>query len=81
MKAKVHITLKKSISDPQGIAVKNALNSLKYNEVKDVRIGKIIELDLGECEGLDIENRIREMCEKLLANTVVEHYRYEVLEG
>jgi len=81
MKAKVHVTLKKSISDPQGIAIKNALNSLKYNEVKDVRIGKIIELDLGECEGLDIENRIREMCEKLLANTVVEHYRYEVLEG
>lgn len=64
--------------DPQGSAVKNSLHSLSYNEVEDVRIGKYMELTLNETANVD--ERIKEMCEKLLANTVIEDYTYEVEE-
>ena len=78
MKAKVYVTLKKSVLDPQGKAVQHALASMGFAEVKDVRMGKYIELDLGAVEKSAAEEKIRVMCEKLLANTVIEDYKYDV---
>ncbi len=78
MKAKVYVTLKKSVLDPQGKAVQQALSSMGFNEVKDVRMGKYIELDLGAIEKTQAEQKIKSMCEKLLANTVIEEFRYEL---
>ena len=77
MKARVVVTLKKSVLDPQGLAVGRALGSLGFNEVKDVRLGKIIELDLDARDASEAKKRVQDMCEKLLANTVIEEYRVE----
>ena len=76
MKARVHVMLKDGVLDPQGEAVKAALGTLGFQGVNDVRQGKVIELDLAD--GTD-EAMLAEMCEKLLANTVIESYRVEVL--
>jgi phosphoribosylformylglycinamidine synthase subunit PurS len=78
MKAKVHVTLKNGVLDPQGKAVENALGTLGFNGVESVRIGKYIELDLAETDTAKAEAQVTEMCEKLLANTVIENYRVEV---
>ncbi|BDG34359.1 phosphoribosylformylglycinamidine synthase subunit PurS [Parageobacillus sp. VR-IP] len=78
-KVKVYVTLRESVLDPQGTAVKGALHSLSYTEVQDVRIGKFMELVI-EKSDRDIDKLVREMCEKLLANTVIEDYRYEIEE-
>jgi phosphoribosylformylglycinamidine synthase subunit PurS len=77
MKARVVVTLKKSVLDPQGQAVTRALRSLGFSEVKDVRLGKIIELDLETKDPAEAKKRVQDMCEKLLANTVIEEYRVE----
>ncbi len=79
MKAKVYVTLKKSVLDPQGKAVQHALSTMGFNEVKDVRVGKYIELELGAIDKAKAEAKIRTMCEKLLANTVIEEYRCELV--
>jgi phosphoribosylformylglycinamidine synthase subunit PurS len=78
-KVKVYVTLRESVLDPQGTAVKGALHSLSYTEVQDVRIGKFMELVI-EKSDRDIDKLVREVCEKLLANTVIEDYRYEIEE-
>jgi phosphoribosylformylglycinamidine synthase subunit PurS len=78
-KVKIYVTLRESVLDPQGTAVKGALHSLSYKEVQDVRIGKFMELVIEKSER-DIDVLVREMCEKLLANTVIEDYRYEIEE-
>ena len=78
MKAKVYVTLKKSVLDPQGKTVQQALSTMGFSEVKDVRMGKYIELDLGSIQKEQAEAKIKTMCEKLLANTVIEEYRYEL---
>ena len=78
-KVKVYVSLKESVLDPQGSAVQHALHSMTYNEVQDVRIGKYMELTI-EKSDRDLEVLVKEMCEKLLANTVIEDYRYEVEE-
>ena len=78
MKAKVTVMLKDGVLDPQGEAVKHALNSLKYNKVKSVRQGKVIEIGLDEISEERANKSIREMCEKLLANTVIESYEIEI---
>jgi phosphoribosylformylglycinamidine synthase PurS subunit len=80
MKAVVHVSLKSGVLDPQGKAVADTLARMGYGEVSAARVGKVIELELED--GLakaDAEKRVREMCEKLLANTVIESYRIEVL--
>lgn len=74
MKAKIYITLKSGVLDPQGKAVQHALSALGFSEVKDVRVGKYIELEMEK----NSEERIRQMCEKLLANTVIESYRFTI---
>ena len=76
MKARVHVMLKEGVLDPQGEAVRHALGGLGFDGVDAVRQGKVIELDLAA--GTDAAT-IGEMCEKLLANTVIESYRIEVL--
>ncbi|SIT92850.1 phosphoribosylformylglycinamidine synthase subunit PurS [Edaphobacillus lindanitolerans] len=78
-KVNVFVTLRESVLDPQGVAVKDALHSMGYAEVSDVRIGKFLELTIDESER-DLDTAVREMCEKLLANTVIEDYRYEIKE-
>jgi phosphoribosylformylglycinamidine synthase len=78
-KVKVYVTLRESVLDPQGSAVKSALHSMEYKEVQDVRIGKYMELTI-EKSDRDLEESVREMCEKLLANTVIEDFSYEVQE-
>jgi phosphoribosylformylglycinamidine synthase len=77
MRATVVVMLKKSVLDPQGQAVSRALGSLGFSEVKDVRLGKIIELDLDARDAAEARKRVEQMCEKLLANTVIEEYRVE----
>jgi phosphoribosylformylglycinamidine synthase subunit PurS len=77
-KVKVTITLRESVLDPQGQAVSGAIERLGFDGVSNVRIGKLIEL---EVEDKVTELEIKEMCEKLLANTVIEDYRYEIEEG
>ncbi|MEC1017094.1 phosphoribosylformylglycinamidine synthase subunit PurS [Bacillus velezensis] len=78
-KVKVYVSLKESVLDPQGSAVQHALHSMTYNEVQDVRIGKYMELTI-EKSDRDLDALVKERCEKLLANTVIEDYRYEVEE-
>ena len=76
MKARVDVMLKDGVLDPQGAAVLHALGNLGFDEAQDVRQGKVIELELADGTPRD---RIAEMCEKLLANTVIESYRIETL--
>tara|TARA_Y100001935_G_scaffold178232_1_gene147557 strand:+ start:467 stop:685 length:219 start_codon:yes stop_codon:yes gene_type:complete len=71
--------LKGGILDPQGEAVKHALNSLGYNQVKTIRQGKVIEINLDETSEEEAKQNIKKMCEKLLANTVVEDYEIEII--
>ena len=80
MKAKVHITLKSGVLDPQGKAVRNALASLGFAGVNDVRQGKYIELDLAETDRGQAMAAVEQMCKSLLANTVIENYSVD-LEG
>ncbi|MCK2167359.1 phosphoribosylformylglycinamidine synthase subunit PurS [Thalassospira xiamenensis] len=78
MKARVHVTLKNGVLDPQGKAVHHALQGLGFAGVNDVRQGKFIEFEL---DGSDVEKaraEVKEMCEKLLANTVIEDYSIEL---
>jgi phosphoribosylformylglycinamidine synthase len=79
MKARVQIMLKDGVLDPQGEAVRHALGTLGFAGVEGVRQGKVIELDLMETDRAKAEASAREMCEKLLANTVIESYRVEIL--
>jgi phosphoribosylformylglycinamidine synthase len=78
LKAKVHITLKPGVLDPQGRAIQHALASLGFSGVDDVRQGKYIELDLGDTDQAKARARVDEMCKQLLANTVIENYSVEI---
>lgn len=78
-KVKVFVTLKESVLDPQGVAVKNSLHTMSYKDVTDVRIGKYLELTLDE-KTANVEETVKEMCDRLLANPVIENYRYEIEE-
>ena len=78
MLVKVFITLKEGVLDPQGKAVENSLHSLGFGAVQEVRVGKYLELSLDVAEAEDAEQQARRMCEKLLANPVIEDYRFEV---
>lgn len=79
-KVKIYVTLRESILDPQGSAVKSSLVKMGYEEVEDLRIGKYLELTIGDTEK-DIDTIVKEMCEKVLTNVVIEDYRYEVEEA
>ena len=79
MKARVTVMLKQGVLDPQGEAVPHALGSLGFQGVSGVRQGKVIELDLAQTDAAKAEADVKAMCEKLLANTVIESYRVELL--
>jgi phosphoribosylformylglycinamidine synthase subunit PurS len=78
MLAKVYVTLKKGVHDPQGEAVRHTLATMGHKEVQGVRVGKYIEVTLAEMPREQAEGALREVCEKLLANTVIESYRFEL---
>ena len=78
MKARVFITLKNGVLDPQGKAIGHALNGLGFESVGEVRQGKVIDLDLAETDAGKAKAAVKEMCEKLLANTVIEKYEIEL---
>ena len=78
MKAKVHITLKPGVLDPQGKAVQHALGSLEFSGVDEVRQGKYIEIDLAETDAERARSQVDDMCKKLLANTVIENYSIDI---
>ena len=78
MRARVYITLKQGVLDPQGKAVQHSLSALGFPDVRDVRIGKYIELTLNSPDRRRAEEEVKQMCEKLLANTVIESYRFDL---
>ncbi len=80
MRVKIFVSLKNGVLDPQGKAIERSLHTLGYGEVHDVRAGKYLELEVDAPSRSAAELRIREMCDKLLANTVIEDYRFEIQE-
>ncbi len=78
MKARVHVYLKPGVLDPQGQAVSNSLNHLGFSEVTGVRQGKLIEIDLNTADAEEAHSRVAEMCDKLLANPVIENFDIEL---
>ena len=78
MKAKVKVTLKNGVLDPQGKAIEGALASLGFSGVEHVRQGKYFEIDIAETDRAKARDQIKAMCEKLLANTVIENYAIEL---
>jgi len=78
MKALVYVGLKPGVLDPQGRTIARSLNDLGFDEVESALQGKVIELNLSGTDADAAETRVKEMCEKLLANTVIENYRIEM---
>lgn len=78
-KVQVYITLKHGVLDPQGKAIKTSLQTLGYPDIEDVRVGKYVELQVKE--GPELESKVIQMCEQLLANPVIEDYRIELEEA
>ena len=79
MKAKVHVTLKNGVLDPQGKAIAHALGNLGFTGIGDVRQGKFIEIEIAESDRAKAQAAVKQMCEKLLANTVIENYAIELV--
>ena len=78
MRVKIFVSLKQGVLDPQGKAIERSLHTLGYHEVRNVRAGKYLELEIDASSRDDAELRIREICDKLLANPVIEDYRFEI---
>ena len=79
MKAMVHVTLKNGVLDPQGKAIETTLHHMGFNGVEEVRQGKFIELEVAANDTTTAEAQVKEMCEKLLANTVIENYEIKIV--
>jgi len=78
VRARVHVTLKRGVLDPQGEAVRHALGSLGFDAVGEVRIGKVIDIDLDVADPAHARTQVEAMCRALLANTVIENFEVEV---
>ena len=78
--AKVYVTLKPTVNDPQGLTIKGGLHTLGFTSVKQVRAGKYMEIQIEETDLADAEAKVKAMCQKLLANLVIETYRFELNE-
>lgn len=78
MRVKIFVSLKSGVLDPQGKAIASSLHSLGYGEVRDVRMGKYLELEIDSPSREAAQSRVKEMCAKLLANPVIEDYRFEI---
>jgi phosphoribosylformylglycinamidine synthase PurS subunit len=76
--ARVYVTLKPTVNDPQGLTIKDALHSLGFAQVDSVRAGKYMEVRLDAKDKKAAEKQVNEMCDKLLANPVIEEYRFEI---
>ena len=81
MKAKIYVTLKDGIHDPQGGAVQQSLQTLGFHTVNEIRVGKFLEVDLQDTDKEAAETQIESMCQKLLANIVIEDFRYELFDS
>ena len=81
MKARIVVRLRPGILDPQGTTIRRALEGLGFPEVRDMRVGKVLDLTLDETDAGRARQRLEEMCRKLLANPVIEDYTCEVVEG
>lgn len=79
MKARITVTLKKGVLDPQGKAIHGALGTLGFEGVDSVRQGKLIEIELAETDRETARRKVEDMCEKLLANTVIENYAIDLV--
>lgn len=80
LKAEIYITLKKTVSDPQGLTIRHALESLGYNKLEEVRMGKLIIITLKEEDKEKASLEVKEMCRRLLANPVIEDYSFQIKE-
>ena len=80
MKAKIYVTLKNGILDPQGRAIQQSLTTLGFDAVEDIRMGKLLEVELKETDRSKAEATIKAMCQKLLSNPVIEDYRFDLAE-
>lgn len=78
MRARVFVTRKQGVLDPQGKAIEHSLHSLGFSEARDVRLGKFIELEIDADDAAQAASRVDDMCRKLLANGVIEDYRFEI---
>ncbi|MDO8689615.1 MAG: phosphoribosylformylglycinamidine synthase subunit PurS [Dehalococcoidia bacterium] len=78
--ARVYVTLKPSVNDPQGLAIAGGLRSMGYTSVEGVRAGKYLEVKVNEADRTSAETRVREMCHRLLANVVIEDFRFDLEE-
>jgi phosphoribosylformylglycinamidine synthase len=81
MRVRIFVSLKNGVLDPQGKSIARSLHTLGFGEVQDVRMGKYLEVNLEAPTRATAETRIREMCAKLLANPVIEDYRFEIEDG
>ena len=79
MKANVYVTLKQEVLDPQGDAVRRALGSLGFEDVKSVRVGKLIEIEVDATDRDAAQKELEQMCQKLLVNPVIEDFRFELV--
>lgn len=77
---KIYITLKKTVADPQGLTIKHALESLNYKEANEVRIGRLITIKLNLKNKKEAETKVNQMCQKLLANPIIEDYSFSIKE-
>ncbi len=78
IRAKIHVTLKSGILDPQGRTIRQSLRTLGFAGVADLRVGKFLEIELNQDDPVEAEAQLKAMCETLLANTVIEEYQYEL---
>ena len=78
--AKIYVTLKPTVNDPQGLTVKGGLHTLGFENVRSVRVGKYMEVRIEETDGSKAEEQVGEMCRKLLSNPVIEDFRFELDE-
>jgi phosphoribosylformylglycinamidine synthase len=81
LRARVFVRLRPGVLDPQGVTIRRALEGLGFPEVRELRVGKVLELTLDETDRARAEARLEEMCRRLLANPVIEDYSYEVDDG
>ena len=78
LEAKVYVTLKKTVADPQGLTIKHALDTLGFNQVTEARIGKLVTLSLNIDDKDQAKSKIEQMCQKLLANPIIEDYSFKI---
>ena len=80
LEVEIYVTLKKTVSDPQGLTVKHALESSGYQNLEEVRVGKLVTIKISSKDKKEAKERVDEMCQKLLANPIIEDYNFKIEE-